>query len=76
MLIVKKVRCENKENPIGIELGMVSISWQLDSDRRNVLQAAYHIQVALDDSFEVMLLDTGKVESEQCLCIPLEKLQL
>jgi len=76
MLIVKKVRCENKENPIGIELGMVSISWQLDSDRRNVLQAAYHIQVALDDSFEVILLDTGKVESEQCLCIPLEKLQL
>lgn len=76
MLVVKKLRCENKENPIGIELGMVSISWQLDSDRRNVLQAAYHIQVALDDSFEVILLDTGKVESDQCLCIPLEDLQL
>lgn len=76
MLVVKRIRCANKENPIGIRAGCVQISWQLESDRQSVVQAAYHIQVAKEDTFKQILLDTGKVESEQCLHIPLPYLQL
>lgn len=54
MLVVKKLRCENKENPIGIELGMVSISWELDSDRRNVLQAEECWVAAPQEQTQVM----------------------
>src|SRR5215470_5367763 len=43
---VGNLRVEYKENPIGIDTLKPRLSWQLKSDRRNVLQSAYQIQVA------------------------------
>ncbi len=48
MLIIKKLRCDNKNNPIGIDSKVVKISWQLESSNRNVKQLAYQLQVAKD----------------------------
>ena len=33
MLSVKKIRCEYKENPIGIDILNPRISWQIESDK-------------------------------------------
>ena len=48
-LSVVNLKCENKINPPGIENLAPSLSWQLQSAQRNVLQTAYRILVA-DDS--------------------------
>lgn len=37
---------ENKTNPIGIDASQPRFSWQLTSDKRNVMQTAYEIKVA------------------------------
>ncbi|HEV8134808.1 MAG TPA: glycoside hydrolase family 78 protein [Pyrinomonadaceae bacterium] len=43
---IYSLRVEYKTNPIGIDTPKPRLSWQLQSDRRNVLQSAYQIQVA------------------------------
>jgi hypothetical protein len=70
-LRVSRLTCENKEAPPGIETLSPSLSWQMQSAGRNVLQTAYRILVA-DDS---MLLkrstgnvwDSRKVNTEQSI---------
>ena len=37
---------ENKENPIGVDVRNPRFSWQLISDKRNVMQTAYEIRVS------------------------------
>jgi alpha-L-rhamnosidase len=37
---------ENKKNPIGIDVAYPRFSWQLISDKRNVMQTAYEIRVS------------------------------
>ena len=39
--------CENSRNPIGLDALQPELSWQLDSDKRNVMQTAYEIQYPL-----------------------------
>ncbi len=48
MLTIKKLLCDNKNNPIGIDSKVVKISWQIESSKRNVKQLAYQLQVAKD----------------------------
>ncbi|MEC5267491.1 alfa-L-rhamnosidase, partial [Bacillus mycoides] len=71
MLIIKKVLCDNKINPIGIDSKVVKISWQLESNNRNVKQRAYQLQVAKDKDFENIVFDSQKVETDQSLHIPI-----
>ena len=65
MIQVINLRCEYKNNPVGIGVRNPRISWIIQSDERNVMQAAYHIQVAMDKSFEFPVWDTGRVDSDQ-----------
>lgn len=67
MLKVAKLRCEYKEDPIGIDVLQPRISWQLKSKRRNVVQTSYQIQVSEEKSFESILWDTGIVKSDQSI---------
>lgn len=53
------LKCENKENPIGIESTSPSLSWQLQSHQRNVLQTAYRILVA--DNLSLLKKNNGNV---------------
>lgn len=71
MLIIKKLRCDNKNNPIGIDSKVVKISWQLESSNRNVKQLAYQLQVAKDREFKTIVFDSQKVETDQSLYIPI-----
>ncbi|MEX1031542.1 MAG: family 78 glycoside hydrolase catalytic domain [Paenibacillaceae bacterium] len=67
-LQVSKLRCEYRENPIGIDVRQPRLSWQIVSEQRNILQAAYQIQVSKDVvSFDTLVWDTGKVNSDQAL---------
>ena len=48
MLEVINLRCEYKDNPIGIDVTKPRISWIIQSEDRNVMQAAYQVQVVVD----------------------------
>ncbi len=54
--------CEYLENPFGIDTRRPRLSWQLVSERPEVLQTAWQVQVHEDDN---LLWDSGMVESEQ-----------
>ncbi|WP_400073830.1 glycoside hydrolase family 78 protein [Zobellia russellii] len=60
---------EYKTNPIGIDVLKPRLSWQLNSDERNVIQTAYEIRVA-DSKVNLqegknLMWTSGKVESDQ-----------
>ncbi|GGH68182.1 alpha-L-rhamnosidase [Filimonas zeae] len=70
---VDRLRTENLQNPIGVDVRQPCFSWQLVSDQRNVLQGAYEIRVAADAADLAKgksSWTTGKVSSEQSVHIP------
>ena len=70
MIKVTHLTCESMVNPLGIDVREPHFCWQIESDRRNVLQHAYQIQVSKNDAFDLLLWDSGKVETDQCLYVP------
>jgi alpha-L-rhamnosidase len=68
-LIVRNLRCENRINPMGIDLPAPRFSWQLVSDHRNTQQTAYEIRVS-DPSGKISLWRSGKQQSTQSLFVP------
>ena len=73
-LEVIALRCEHLDNPLGIDAAQPRVSWQLRSDTRDTVQAAYQILVAsTEELLEVGtadLWDSGKVESDQSVLVP------
>ena len=67
--MLSHLRCEYKENPIGIDSTQPRLSWKINSTGKNIKQAAYHIQIAKNrNNFECkncLVLDTGKIKSEE-----------
>ncbi len=66
-LQVTNLRCENKVDPLGVDAAKPRLSWELQSELRNVLQMAYRILVA-DDSLLLQkntgnTWDTKKINS-------------
>jgi alpha-L-rhamnosidase len=45
VLEVKKLRCEYKVDPMGIDVKKPRLSWQLSSTEKNVLQTSYEVRV-------------------------------
>jgi alpha-L-rhamnosidase len=67
------LRCEYKVDPLGIDAVRPRLSWQLRSQARGVVQAAYQIQVARDAAAlraGRALWDTGRVASERQAHVP------
>ncbi len=69
---VQNPLCENLSNPVGLDILQPRFSWQLISDKRNVMQSAYEIRVSNDP---VTLKkggswNTGKVPSDQSVYVP------
>jgi alpha-L-rhamnosidase len=60
------LRCEYRQNPLGIAIPRPRLSWRLESDQPGARQTAYQIQVSLDGD---VLWDTGPVESDQSLWV-------
>src|SRR2546423_1301048 len=70
MIRPSQLRCEYRENPLGIDTPAPRLSWILhenDSAARDVRQAAYQIDVSDGDG---QLWDSGKVKSVQSIHIP------
>ncbi|HLG40524.1 MAG TPA: alpha-L-rhamnosidase N-terminal domain-containing protein, partial [Chitinophagaceae bacterium] len=59
---VKNLLCENLSNPIGLDIKQPRFSWQLVSDKRNVMQSAYEIKVS---SGNTLVWNSGRVISDQ-----------
>jgi len=49
-LSVANLRCESRNNPLGVEAAKPKLSWQLQSTQQNVLQTVYRILVADDEA--------------------------
>ncbi|MFC0513731.1 family 78 glycoside hydrolase catalytic domain [Mucilaginibacter angelicae] len=68
-LSVHKLLTENRINPIGLDERVPRFSWQLASNKRNVFQAAYQIQVFTSAKGKAFW-DSGKILSAQSVFVP------
>lgn len=68
---LSQLLCNNLSNPIGIGTVKPQFSWQMTSDKRNVMQTAYEIKVASDLSDikkgKSLEWNSGKILSDQSL---------
>jgi alpha-L-rhamnosidase len=64
---VKRLRCEYKVDPLGIDVAKPRVSWELESAERNVVQTSYEVQVARSEK-ELekgkVIWDSGDVKSD------------
>ncbi|TCD28792.1 alpha-L-rhamnosidase [Pedobacter psychrodurus] len=56
---VTGLKCEYRENPLGIETLNPRLSWQLRSQQQNVMQTAYRVLVA--DNIELLAKNIGNI---------------
>ena len=63
---VTQLKIEYKTDPIGLDVQKPRMSWQIQSDKRDVAQSAYQIRVAVDAAAlqKTPLWDTGKIDSD------------
>ncbi|HEX5222699.1 MAG TPA: family 78 glycoside hydrolase catalytic domain [Verrucomicrobiae bacterium] len=73
---VTQLRCEQLENPLGIDVTSPRLSWVLSASRRGVRQTAYQVLVASAPSElkpgQADLWDSGKVSSDQSILVRYE----
>ncbi|MEO6330920.1 MAG: alpha-L-rhamnosidase N-terminal domain-containing protein [Ginsengibacter sp.] len=68
---IKNLRCENLNNPIGIDVRQPRLRWQLFSDTRNTLQTAYEISVSESKNLSNdMVWSSRKVTTDQSVFVP------
>ena len=70
---VSNLLVENKVNPAGVSEMYPRLSWQLQSSKRNVVQAAFDIRVSEDlESLQEgtnLIFSTGKIPSDQSVYV-------
>lgn len=68
-----RLRCENRDNPIGIDAAQPRFSWWMDSPVRGQRQTAWQIRVSASPETpargESTLWDSGKVAGDQSLAL-------
>ena len=69
-LAVKNLLIENSHNPVGVDATIPRFSWQLVSNKRNVLQTAYEILVFTSQKGKAPVWSSGKVMSAQSVFVP------
>src|SRR5215831_15564729 len=66
---IANLTCEYRADPLGIDVAIPRLGWQMHSDRRGASQTAYRIfaasQTDLLSEGKADLWDSGKVESDQ-----------
>ena len=70
---VTNLKTENLVNPLGIDVEAPRFSWQITSDKQDVVQQAYQIIVSSDGQD---IWNSGKVVSNQQLWIPYQSTAL
>ncbi|SEN57057.1 alpha-L-rhamnosidase [Chitinophaga rupis] len=58
---VQELRCENLNNPVGLDVLQPRFSWQLATTQRNVLQTAYELKISKNNT---VVWNSGKVNSD------------
>jgi alpha-L-rhamnosidase len=66
---VKNLRCEDRVNPLGIDMLNPRFSWQLVSDNRNILQTAYEVRVSVGSDKKIFW-SSGKQTGSQSVFVP------
>ncbi|MGZ3822311.1 MAG: family 78 glycoside hydrolase catalytic domain, partial [Mucilaginibacter sp.] len=61
--------CENRTNPLGMDVTQPRFTWQLSSDKRNVMQSAYRIEVSESAAFHGHVWDSEKVKSDSSVFV-------
>ena len=73
-LTISDLRCENRTEPLGIDVTEPRLSWVLDSKERGEKQTAYQIVVASTESKlspgKADLWNSGQVISDQSVQVP------
>ena len=64
MLEITKLLVDYEEEQIGIT-HVPQFSWAFESEKRNVWQETYQLQIALDGNFEQIVFDSGVTETDQ-----------
>jgi alpha-L-rhamnosidase len=67
---ITNLRCEQFENPVGIDREQPRLSWRLETGRRGARQTAYRITVSSQLGGPADLWDSGRVESDHTSEIP------
>ena len=67
---VQHLLTENKPDPVGVDATVPRFSWQLVSNKRNTVQAAYAIQVFASGNKKLPVWNSGKVNTAQSVFIP------
>jgi alpha-L-rhamnosidase len=76
---IKDMRCEYRDNPLGIDILQPRLSWRLRSTRRGAWQLAFQVVAASEKALLQMddvLWNSGKVDSDQSILIPYAGLPL
>lgn len=72
-VVPTQLRCEYRENPLGVDAARPRLSWILISDQRGQKQTAYQILVASSDALltknEGDVWDSGKILSSQSVLV-------
>lgn len=76
MLRAIDLRCETDENPLAVPTRRPRFSWKMESDRSDVLQTQYRIEVAKDRAFAGLLWDSGPVDGGTSHLVAYEGLSL
>ena len=70
---INNLRCENEENPIGMDVQHPRLSWWIASSERDITQSAYQILVASSEELlkkgEGDVWNSGKVESDNSIAV-------
>ena len=70
---VERLRCENRDNPVGIDVPQPRLSWWMRSSRRGQRQTAYRVLLASSDARLARddgdLWDSGKVTSDRSIAV-------
>jgi alpha-L-rhamnosidase len=66
---VKNLLCENRVNPVGLDILNPRFSWQLVSDKRNIIQSAFEIRVGTNTG-KSNLWNSGRQTGSQSLYVP------
>jgi len=71
--VIRRLRCENRDNPVGIDTPNPRFSWWMESPRRGDRQTSYRILVASSEQLLEAdtgdLWESGTVKSDQSIAI-------
>lgn len=76
MINVYDVKTEYRNKVIGLDVKEPRISWKIKSDRKNVFQESYHLQISTDEDFSELVWDSGVQKTQQTTHVALKDIHL